>query len=187
MILSDITIRGYLDSGRIRVTPKVEEHDIRPAGIRLHLAAELLVATSPATVDPRSGVDHPFDRITMGGTGHVLAPGAFALGSSVERIQMTVPLVGLLDGRSTLARLGLVVHAGSSVIDGNHDEPRSVVLELKNVGPLNIVVSVGLPIAMLAFVTLSERIGQSSGAQYASQDGVAPPDLVRDIATRRSR
>jgi dCTP deaminase len=185
VILSDVTILEYLEAGKIRVVPEVDPRDVRPTGIRLHLGDELLVPSALQTIDLRAPIAPLFDRVTIGDAGFSLPPDAFVLGSTREQIHTVAPVVGILDGRSTLARLGLLVHAGSSLIDGIHDEPRSIVLELKNIGPYHLVLSPALPIAMLAFSTLSSPIRQASQPQYKGQRGVEPPNL-EDDASRTS-
>jgi len=82
-----------------------------------------------------------------------------------------------LDGRSTVARLGLSVHCTSQIIDGNFDEPRTVVLEIKNNGNFNIVLRPMMAVAMISFSELSTPIEQKSQSQYKGQNSVAPPNL----------
>jgi dCTP deaminase len=180
MILSDTTILEYLACGKIRIAPRVDARDVRPTGIRLHLGDDVMVPGSSQTIDLRAPIAPTFDRVPIGSAGFVLRPNAFVLGCTREQIHAIEPMVGLLDGRSTLARLGLLVHAGSTVIDGNHDEARCIVLELKNIGPYDLVLSPGLPIAMLVFATLSASIKQSSQAQYRGQRSVRAPNVMED-------
>lgn len=82
-----------------------------------------------------------------------------------------------LEGRSTVARVGLAIHCTSGIIDGNFDEPRSIVLEIKNQGPFEIVLRYKTALAMLSFTQLTSEIEQNAQKQYQGQAGVAPPNL----------
>lgn len=185
MILSDSTIQQLLDSGEIRILPALDRRDIRPTGIRLHLNDELLIPTPGQTIDFRAPADAHYDAVPLTDAGHLLRPGAFVLASTVERIGTSPLLVGHLEGRSTLARLGLSVHCTSGLIDGNHDEPQSIVLEIANNASLDLILARGMPIAMLAFSRLSEPIRQRSQEQYRGQMGVCPPNLRLDPRLKR--
>ena len=118
-----------------------------------------------------------YDKINISDEGYILKPGEFVLGTTYESIQLPKNLVGKLDGRSTIARLGILIHCSSDTIDGNHEQPRSIVLEIKNIGNFNIVLKQRTPMAMFVFSTLSGEIQQKSQTQYENQTGVQPPNL----------
>jgi dCTP deaminase len=177
MILSDIAIIRALDAGEIVVQPAIGPEHVRPAGIRLHLGPDLLVPEEGPDVDIMAGESPRFSRATLDGDGYVLAPKTFILGSSQESVQVSQGLICHLDGRSTLARLGLMIHCTAGVIDHNNDESRSIVLEMYNFGRVGLRLRQGMPIGMLTFEQLSEPIRQANGAQYSGQSGVWAPDL----------
>jgi len=177
MILSDKTIREYIDCGKIEILPQFDHADIRPTGIRLHLSEELLVPIEGQTIDLSSDVEVQFQRITIADTGYYLKPNMFVLGSTSERILTPSNIVCHLEGRSTIARLGLSIHCTSGVIDSTHDEARSIVLEIKNSGPFEIILKPRGAIAMLLFSELTEPISQRSQSQYKGQQAVLPPNL----------
>ena len=111
--------------------------------------------------------------------GHQLAPGGFNLGSTREIISVDADLVCQVDGRSTLARLGLMVHCGSTVFDHIQSAGRAITLELANVGPFTINLKAGHPIALITFTRLSSPVRQPEYGQYEGQQGpVAPPARV---------
>jgi deoxycytidine triphosphate deaminase len=82
-----------------------------------------------------------------------------------------------VDGRSTVARIGLSIHCTSGTIDGNFEEARTIVLEMKNQGPFDIVLRHRTALAMLSFHQLTTDIEQSTQKQYQGQDGVVAPNL----------
>lgn len=177
MILSDSTIKEFIKNGKIKIFPTFENKNIRPAGIRLYLGDELLIPTPNQTVDLSNSHDIKYKKIKISEDGFTLKPGEFVLGTTKESIQLAKDVVGKLDGRSTIARLGLLIHCSSDTIDGNHEHPRSIVLEMKNIGNFNLIIKPNIPIAMLVFHTLTEQIKQKSQAQYNNQTGVRPPNL----------
>ena len=177
MILSDKTIQDYISSGKIKIFPEFKHSDIRPAGIRLHLGSELLVPVNGQKVDLNAKENLEFDRLKISPDGYLLRPGQFVLGSTYEKFQVPRDIVCHVEGRSTVARVGLAIHCTSGIIDGNFDEARTIVLEMKNQGPFDILLRCKTPLVMLSFSQLTTEIGQSSQKQYRGQEGVAPPNF----------
>ena len=183
MILSDATIRKSIETGKIRIFPDFDDKDIRPAGVRLHLGDELLVPIPGQTVDLSGTHDLNYEKVIISNTrgGYVLRPGEFVLGTTYETIHVPTDIVAKLDGRSTLARLGLLIHCSSDTIDGNHEHPRSIVLEMKNIGTFNLILKPRIPIALLVFHTLTAQIQQKSQAQYGQQTRVQAPNMKSQL------
>ncbi len=122
MILSDKTIKDYIASEKIKIFPEFNQADIRPTGIRLHLGSELLIPIEGQTIDLDSNEDIKFERITISEGGFKLKPGQFILGTTFEKFQVPRNIVCHLEGRSTIARIGLSIHCTSGIIDGNFEE-----------------------------------------------------------------
>ena len=177
MYLSDVTIQKYLDDGTISIEPSVKQADIRPAGIRLHLANKILVP-KPGLVDLSNPSELEYETIDITTSGYVLEPNAFILGSTIEKIKMARNLVAFVDGRSTIARLGMTIHVTSSAIDGNYTNPGTVTLEIKNLGVHSIHLHEYDALGQFMFAKLSDDIAQESQSQYAHQDGALPPNLA---------
>jgi dCTP deaminase len=181
MILSDQTIKEYLSSGKIIVVPEVLIADIRPVGIRLHLGSDLLVPKPNQIVDLSQAQKVEYDPIKMQEVGYTLKPNEFILGTTKELIKVPRNIVCFLDGRSTFARLGLTIHVTAMVADGNFEEPGSIVLEMKNLSPMNLLLKPNLPIGMLLFNQIDREIAQGVQFQYKGQKGVLPPDLINQL------
>lgn len=177
MILSDKTIKDYIAIGKIKIFPEFNLADIRPAGIRLHLGSELLIPIEGQTVDLDSNEDIKFERTGILTHDFILKPGQFILGSTFEKFQVPRNIVCHVDGRSTIARFGLAIHCTSGIIDGNFEEARTIVLEIKNQGPFDIVLRHRTALAMLSFTQLSTDIEQAAQTQYKGQEGVVGPNL----------
>lgn len=125
-----------------------------------------------------AAVSPAFESVEIGTTGLVLPPGGFALGSTVERIRLDRTLMCRLDGRSTLARLGLLVHCTAQTIDGLYQSHASVVLELANVGPFSLRLPYLCAIGILQFERVSGRVSRATEqSQYLHQSSTLPPDL----------
>lgn len=177
MILSDKTIKDYIQNGSIKIFPEFHMSNIRPAGIRLHLGSELLIPIKGQTIDLNGTEEIKFDRVNIIDNGYKIMPGEFVLGSTFEQFQVPRNLVCHIDGRSTVARIGLAIHCTSGIIDGNFEEARSVVLEMTNHGPFTIVLRYKAALTMLSFNQLTSDIEQKTQKQYQGQSTVLPPNF----------
>jgi dCTP deaminase len=178
MILADQTIRHCLSSGEICITPPTRDEDIRPIGVRIHLGSGLLIPPEGRLVDPMRFEHIEFHSHALEeGMPYILKRGSFVLGGTREAVRLSRELTCHIDGRSTLARLGLIIHCTSSTFDNVHDESRVATLELANIGPFDLQLSLGMPIGMLVFTRLTAAIHQDSQDQYRGQAGPAAPNL----------
>jgi dCTP deaminase len=180
MLLSDVDIKDALAAGKIKITPEVREPDIRPTGIRVHMAAIVAYPEVNGGVVELSDLDNShYRRVKLGPEGFTLRRGQFVLASTAERISTTPDIIAQLDGRSTLARLGIMVHCGSMVIDNIHDELRAITLEMINLGPYDVRLRAGDSIGMVFFSPLRNAIAQAPSEQYRGQIQVTPPSLLK--------
>ncbi len=176
MILSDRTIRAALLDGRIRIDP-LDEGAVQPSSLDVRLGSTFRVfanhrhlAIDPLQVQP--DLTDVVDKAA--GEPFVLHPGEFVLGSTLERISLPDDIVARLEGKSSLARLGLVVHSTAGFIDAGFDG--EVTLELSNVATLPILLHPGMRVAQLAFFQLDgpaeNAYGSSKvGSKYQGQRG----------------
>jgi dCTP deaminase len=178
MFLSDKTIKKYLDDGSLVIEPEFDRKNIRPLGIRIHLAKDILVP-EPTTIESLTEpADLNYREVDLEKEKFHLKPGEFVLGATYEAVKTPPDVVGFLDGRSTIARLGLTVHVTAAITDGTIEGPHVVVLEIKNVGNFTIRLKHKDPIAMMAFMTLTESVEQKAQTQYGgSQRKVTAPNL----------
>ncbi len=174
-MLSDASILSFMRSSDIVVKP-FSEMDLRPAGLTLHLGDTLLFPPVGATVNLVSGKAPAYQKKILGDHDtYTLSPGAFVIAQTFERVGISERIGMLIDGRSTLGRLGLAVHATSAIFDTG-EEPKFVTLELKNVGPMNIVVGSRFPIVRAVFFLLkpSARRRYDSYGRYGANDSGLP-------------
>lgn len=177
MILSDKTIKDYIAKGKIQIFPEFHLTNVRPTGIRLHLGSELLIPIEGQSVDLEAPEELEFSRLSIAEEPFTLRPGQFILGTTFEKFLVPRDIVCHVDGRSTVARVGLAIHCTSATIDGNFEEARTVVLEIKNQGPFDIILRHKIALAMLSFHQLTSAIEQKTQTQYQGQDGVVAPNL----------
>jgi dCTP deaminase len=178
MFLSHSTIEKYIDEGSIIIEPDFDKKNIRPAGIRIHLAKNLLLPEPNQVVSLTVAQDLKYKEIDLNKEDFLLEPEQFVLGASYEAIQTPPNILAILDGRSTVARLGLTTHITASVIDGTFEVPHVAVLEIKNVGNFKIRLNFRDPIAMMLFAELKDPVTQKIQTQYsAGQSKATRPNL----------
>lgn len=157
MILSDKDIKSGLDSGYIKIDP-IFPNSIQPASVDLHLGADFLVFknTNNICIDPREPIDDMMEEVTINEDRQfILHPGEFALGMIYETVAVPNDLVLQLNGKSSLGRIGLIVHATAGYVDPGNT--LKVTLELFNLANLPIKLYYKMPVAQAAFVKLSSE------------------------------
>jgi dCTP deaminase len=153
-VLSDGTIARLVEAGRIRIDPW-EPSLLQPASVDVRLGNSFRVfhnhrASAIDLRDPPKGLT---EQITIGGEEpFVIHPGEFCLGSTLEYIELPDDIVCRLEGKSSLGRLGLIVHATAGFCDPGWRG--TLTLELNNLTRVPIRLYPGLAIAQLSFMTL---------------------------------
>jgi dCTP deaminase len=157
MILSDKDIKIALKKGKITVAPLFPDC-IQPASIDLHLGNEFLVFknTGHTAIDPREKLDDMMESVTINEKKQfVIHPGEFALGMTYETVGVDIDMVGRLEGKSSLGRIGLIIHATAGYIDPGNK--LKITLELYNIANLPIILYYKMPIAQISFTPLSSE------------------------------
>ena len=116
MILSDKDIKRSLKEGRITIDP-LFPHAIQPASVDLHLGPDFLIFRTEESIaiDPKEPIDHMMDSVTINEKRNfIIHPGEFALGITYEVVGVADDIVGRLEGKSSLGRIGLIIHATGS-------------------------------------------------------------------------
>ncbi len=188
MILSDRDLRARLERGDISIEPLGDpELHIQPASIDLRLASTFVVYRLPhvACIDPRDpkSVEGYTERIEIApGEAFVLQAGEFALGSTLERVRVPSDLVARVEGRSSIGRLAIVVHATAGFIDPGFEG--QITLELSNLGRCAVKLYPGMRISQVVFHTMTgpaERpYGVERGSKYQGQGGPVASRIARD-------
>lgn len=183
MLLNDKEIAAAIRTGEIDMRPPLQDQDLRPTGIRVHLAQRVLIPQPGQVVDLQTPSDLQYRQINLHDNPLTLAPGDFVLSSTTESVRIAPHLLITLEGRSTIARLGLTIHNTSSVLDGTPNEWFSPVLEIANHGSFSVILRPGTPIAMLCFQRLKAPCSRERyHPQYQGQTEVRPANLLEDAS-----
>jgi len=178
MFLSHQTIQELILKGEIVIQPEFDKRDLRPAGIRVHLARHILVPEPGQLVDLHNPTEPKYKEIDLENHEFILEPNQFVLGATYEAIQTPTNVLAVLDGRSTIARIGLTTHVTASTCDGTLGGLHVIVLELKNLGNFKIKLNFKDPIAMVMFAQLDKPVMRQTTSQYGvNQSRVTPPNL----------
>jgi dCTP deaminase len=178
VVLSDRTIRRLLDEGRIEIDP-YDDSLLQPSSVDVRVDKYFRVfhnARYPF-IDVRKPQEDLTELVEVENGPFILHPGEFVLGSTLERIRLPDDLVARLEGKSSLGRLGLLIHSTAGFIDPGWDG--HVTLELSNVANLPITIYHGMKIGQLSFVQLTEPAeapygSGGLGSKYQGQKGPTP-------------
>ena len=186
MILSDRTIREALDAGRIVIDP-FDPAKVQPSSVDLTLDHRFLVFRNHtrALIDVKEEMGDLTELVEIDRDGvFLLHPGEFVLGSTAERIGIPDDLVGRLEGKSSLARLGLVIHSTAGFVDAGFDG--YLTLELSNVASLPITLYPGMKIGQISFLQMTtpaeHPYGSGElGSKYKGQVGPTASQYWRNF------
>mgnify|MGYP006099086621 FL=1 len=168
MVLSDKTIKEYLQNGKIIVDP-LDEKDIQPASVDLHIDKGILIFKNSVEpfIDLRKELPKLTEKIEIKkDEPFMLHPGEFVLASTIERIKLGTDVVGRLEGKSSLGRVGLLIHSTAGYVDPGWDG--QLTLELTNVAKLPITLYYGMRIGQISFLDLSTKADNPYGSAKLS-------------------
>ncbi|MFB6108033.1 MAG: dCTP deaminase [Haloplanus sp.] len=180
MILSDADILARLRDGDLVVDPLDDpDQQVQPASVDLRLGEEFLEfqRTNISCIHPnreREVSEYISETVVDDGDEFILHPGDFVLGTTRERVEIPTDLVARVEGRSSLGRLAVVVHATAGFIDPGYRG--QVTLELSNLGTAPVALTPGMRVSQLVFTELSSRADRPYGAERGSkyQDQTGP-------------
>lgn len=156
MILSDKTIKRLIKEGDIKIDP-FREDQLQPASYDVRIGSEFMVFDNSKTtvIDPRENAETAMRKVEVSESEpFVLHPREFALAATKEIIGVNEKYLYMLNGKSSLGRLGLLVHATAGFIDPGNE--LRVTLELFNVATMPILLYPGMKIGQVVFEQLSE-------------------------------
>ena len=181
-MLSDVSLAKELAAGRIVIDPY--PHPTRMQSVSVDLTLGDTYRWYP-TARPVWLRDIPTGLTAAGHLpeqGRFVEPGEFLLLSTAEAITLPDDIVGVLEGKSTMGRLGLKVHSTAGLIDPGFSG--HITLEVTNEGPLSIGILPGDPIAQLTFAYTTTPCARPYGSEglgshYQGQRGATEPAGVR--------
>jgi dCTP deaminase len=189
MILSDRDIRKAILSGRVKIEPDRDlalQH-IHASSMDLHLGDtfKLYEHSKFAVLDPKKPESFLGNTRTVtvpNGEAFIVQPGEFVLGVTEEKITVPDDLVVRVEGRSSLGRLGIIVHSTAGYVDPGFSG--TLTLEISNINRLPVALYPGMRICQLAFEELSSPAevpyGEKHGSKYQGQREPEESKLAMD-------
>jgi dCTP deaminase len=186
MIFSDRTIKEAIANSRITIDP-YDESMVQPSSIDIRCDPNFRVFENHkyAVIDPKA----PQGDLTVGVTASeedpfILHPGEFVLGSTLEVIGLADDIVARLEGKSSLGRLGLLIHSTAGFIDPGFIG--QVTLELSNVANLPIAIYPNMKIGQISFYQMTTPAefpygSPELGSKYQGQSGPTPSQMHQDF------
>ena len=179
MVLSDRTIREEIASGRIAFDP-YDPDLIQPSSVDVRVDRQFRVfhnARHPY-IDVRQRMEDLTELVTVPDEEpFILHPGEFVLGQTLERVRLPDDIVARLEGKSSLGRLGLLIHSTAGFVDAGFEG--NLTLELSNVANLPITIYHGMPIGQMSFMRMDGPVehaygSRETGSKYQGQVGPRP-------------
>ncbi len=164
MVLSDKTIREQIEAGRIVIRP-FDPACLQPSSVDLHLSRQFRVFrnTRYPYIDVRCNLEGLTELVEIGeNEPFILHPGEFVLGSTTEWVGLPDDIVGRLEGKSSLGRLGLIIHSTAGYVDPGWQG--RLTLELSNVANLPITLYDGMRIGQISFLQMTTPVEHPYGS-----------------------
>lgn len=176
MIFSDRTIKESIESGKIVIEP-YEASYVQPSSIDLRVdnGFRVFVNHKYSEIDPRAPQADLTQLVEVDdGEPFMLHPGEFVLGATLEKVKLGDDVVARLEGKSSLGRLGLLIHSTAGFIDPGFEG--HITLELSNVATLPIAIFPGMKIGQISFYQMTTAADHpygspELGSKYQGQSG----------------
>ncbi len=189
MVLSDHSLREQLAAGRIIIEP-YDEQCVQPSSIDVKVSNLFRVFRNHTAgiIDVKEDMENLTELITVPVDGvFMLHPGEFVLGSTLERVLVPSDLVARIEGKSSLGRLGLLIHSTAGFIDAGFDG--HVTLELANVASLPITIYPQMRIGQISFLQMTTAADNpygsgAKGSKYQGQRGPTPSRYFENFRPR---
>lgn len=165
MLLSDKSIKEAIKAGRIAIRPYFEDC-IQPSSIDIHLDNKFLLFNKQkhGIIDVKKKQDDLMMPVQIkDDEPFILHPGEFVLGSTLESLKLPGDIAGRIEGKSSLGRLGLLIHSTAGYIDPGWEG--NLTLELSNVSPLPITLYHKMKIGQISFTQMSTPVDKPYGSK----------------------
>jgi dCTP deaminase len=181
LVLSDRSIKAEVEAGRLVFEP-YEPAMVQPSSVDVRVDNRFRVFHNARY--PFIDVRRPMDDLTelvevADDEPFILHPGEFVLGQTLERVRLPDDLVARLEGKSSLGRLGLLIHSTAGFVDAGFEG--NLTLELSNVANLPITIYHGMPIGQISFMRMDGPVESPYGSREtrSKYQGQAEPTPSR--------
>lgn len=186
MILSDVDIRKQIASGRVVIDP-FDEDAVQPSSVDLCVDRWFRVFANSRYpyIDVKKRMEDLTELVEAGDDQPlILHPGEFILGSTLERVTLPDDIVARVEGKSSLGRLGLLIHSTAGFVDAGWDG--HLTLELSNVANLPITIYPAMKIGQLCLFQMTSPAERPYGSQaiaskYQGQRGPTPSRYYKNF------
>ena len=192
MVLSDVDIHRYIEQGKIKVSPALPPEQVGSCSVDFRLGSEFSVFehSRHAFIDVREkgAIQNLMRTIHVKeGEPFVLQPREFALAITEESLELDDDVLGRLEGRSSLGRIGIIVHGTAGLFDPGWRGKAT--LELSNLGIMPVALYPGMRICSFTFEQLSSPVSvpyyKKIGNKYAGQQQPLASRLTAEIDSKR--
>ena len=183
MILSDKTIQQRIQNGEISITPNPSFEQIQPASIDLRLGNEFLLPHIDQPIDIKNGSPR-YEEVKCNVL--QLPPKSFVLGTTIEKVKLPPDLIGRVEGRSSIGRLGVTIHITAGFIDCGFEG--QITLEIANLSSNTVYLYENMRICQIVFEEVDctpNRVYGEAGNKYQGQEGVTGSLLYYDDDTNK--
>jgi dCTP deaminase len=191
MVLSDVDIRRYIEGGKIRISPELPPEQYGSCSVDFRLGSEFSVFEHSrfAYIDLRdkSAIQDIMRTVTVKpGEPFIMQPREFALAITEESLELDDDVLGRLEGRSSLGRIGIIVHGTAGLFDPGWRGKAT--LELSNLGRLPVALYPGMRICSFTFEQLSSPVSvpyyKKAGNKYAGQISPLASKLTSEVSQK---
>ena len=183
MVLSDVDIRRYIAEGRIRITPELPPEQFGSCSVDFRLGGEFNVFEHSRHPyidlrDTRAIEDLMKPVMVAPSEPFILQPREFVLAITEEHLELADDVLGRLEGRSSLGRIGIIVHGTAGLFDPGWSGKAT--LELSNLGRMPVALYPGMRICSFTF----EQLTTPSSVPYRKKAGNKYAGQTRPLASR---
>ncbi len=188
MVLSDVDIRNYIERGKIRISPELPPEQFGSCSVDFRLGAEFSVFEHSRfpyiDVRNKNAIQDLMRTVHVkDGEPFVLQPREFALAITEETLELDDDVLGRLEGRSSLGRIGIIVHGTAGLFDPGWRGKAT--LELSNLGIMPVALYPGMRICSFTFEQLSSPVAvpyhKKAGNKYAGQTQPLASKLTSEV------
>ncbi len=176
-MLADHEIEQAVQDGEILIDPRFAPERLQPASVDLLLGNEFMTYARGTRIDPRlPSATMIHTDVALPGDPFILSPGRFVLATTIEEIGLSDEIAARIEGKSSIARMGVIVHSTAGFIDPGF--LGQLTLEMTNFNNIPVVLWPGMPICQVSFTRITKcrrPYGHEElGSKYQAQKGVTP-------------
>ena len=188
MVLSDVDIKRYLEAGKIKITPALPPEQFGSCSVDFRLGREFNVFEHSRhpfiDLKSKTGLEGIMrSLIVEGNEPFILQPREFVLAITEEKLELDIDVLGRLEGRSSLGRIGIIVHGTAGLFDPGWSGKAT--LELSNLSRMPVALYPGMRICSFTFEQLSSPVavpyGKKANSKYADQTQPLASRLDREV------